>query len=82
MNSSSLKVVTGHDWQSIPLGVNDHKVLENIDILNLLAILGLHESNPGLWIGVVPVGTHDPKVLLWVSVGEDVVVILLGEYPT
>lgn len=50
--------------------------LEDVNVLDLFAVLGLHEFDPGITVGVVAVGAHDTEVLFRVGVCQNIIMIL------
>lgn len=54
--------------------------LEDVNVLDLFAVLGLHELDPEIAIGVVAVGAHDAEVLFRVGVCQYIKMVLYPAY--
>lgn len=52
--------------------------LEDIDVFNLLPVLGLHELDPRIAVGVVAVDAHDAEILLGVGVCQNIIMVLFS----
>lgn len=50
--------------------------LEDVNVLDLFAVLGLHELDPGIAVRVVAVGAHDAEVLFRVGVCQNIIMVL------
>ena len=50
--------------------------LEDVNVLDFFAVLGLHELDPGITVGVVAVGAHDAEVPFRVGICQNIIMVL------